>query len=186
MDGEFDSATAFRVLRATQTTSAKRRCAPRDVRPAALGADFSRATMLGSTSSMNRGRSNDVSSTSQRVSDGRIGLKRMMISAKVRSNTCFVNFNVVLIAPCLFLLPNFLPSAHSRVAGAPSDARLGHGPSAGEVGGPLPSSKKKNHCIDLACRFGGQARDSLARASFRAVEWPVPAWTGRVACVFNS
>ena len=165
---------------------AKRPRAPHDARPVARGADFSRATMLGSTSSMNRGRSNDVSSTSQRVSDGRIGLKHMMIGAKVRSNTCFVNFNVVLIAPCLFLLPNFLPSAHSRVAGSPCDARLGHGLSADEVSGPHPSSKKKNHRIDLARRFGGQARDSLARALSRAVEWPVPTRTGRVACVFNS
>jgi len=110
----------------------------------------------------------------------------MMIGANLRRSSCFVNFNVVLIAPCLFLLPNFLPSAHSRVAGAPSDARLGHGLSADEISGPHPSSKKKNHRIDLARRFGGRTRDSLARASARAVEWPVPTWTGRVACVFNS
>jgi hypothetical protein len=38
-----------------------------------------------------------------RASDGFFGLKRMMIDANLRRSSCFVNFNVVLIASMFVL-----------------------------------------------------------------------------------
>jgi hypothetical protein len=49
-----------------------------------------------------------------------------------------------------------LPSAHSCVAGAPSDARLGHGLAADQVSGPDPSSKKKIIASIFARREAGK------------------------------
>jgi hypothetical protein len=57
--------------------------------------------------SIDRGRSDDAFDTVLRASDATSGPKCMMISAKMRCGSCFVNFNVVLIASMFVLASQF-------------------------------------------------------------------------------